>query len=890
MRAAVVHVTDPFNPHNHRRVHEVRRRRRLRALAPRTRSPFICLVNGAPALRATWNRRVRDGDVVAFVALPQDGGGGGGSDPLRIVLMLAVIYFAPYAANALAGGTYLGMGVTGFQAASIALKIGGMMLVNALVPPPTPSAPGQAATAALAAPSPTYNLQAQGNTARIGSPIPVVYGRHLVYPDFGAQPYTEYAGNEQYLYQLLVVGQGEYTIEQIRIEDTIIQNGVVQDGAIHPATGSFQEIDYQVVAPGGSVTLFPANVGSSAEVSGQEAVYNTALGPFTANAAGTFANYLAVDVVCPRGLYFANTDGSLVQKTITFQVEARQIDDNGAPLGGWNTLANETLAAATTTPQRYSFKYYVTQGRYEVRLTRTSAKDTSTRAGNDLNWFGLRAYFPGTQQYGNITVLAMRLRATNQLTVQSSRKINCIVTRKLPVWNGTSWSAPQETRSIAWALADICRANYGLGLADARIGLAELLALDAVWAARGDYFDGVVDNATVAWDALTQAARAGRAAPYRQGGIVHFVRDAAQTLPVAMFTMRNIVRGSFKLEYLTPSEETADAVDVSYFDRAVWQPRTVRAALAGSAEQVVAKVQLTGVTERDQAWREGMYMAAANRYRRRLVTFSTEMEGFIPSRGDLIAVQHDMPKWGQGGEITAWDAGTLTATTSEPLDFSAGGNHYLVFRKRDGGVDGPYLVTAGAQANQCQLAAAPAIVPDVGGDRERTHYAFGPSSALYIRARMMSARPRGPHTAEISAVVESDYVHTADTGAAPGASAWQLPTRITVPVIADLTARSDPDTPDKMFLAWRPAPSADHYLVEASDSGQGWTRMGETRTANYAARAPYGARTVLRVCAVGATRGPWVEIGYSSSASYFWSGTDSNLMWNANPNTAMWRY
>ena len=39
--------------------------------------------------------------------------------------------------------------------------------------------------------------------------------------------------------------------------------------------------------------------------------------------------------------------------------------------------------------------------------------------------------------------------------------------------------------------------------------------------------------------------------------------------------------------------------------------------------------------------REGLYMAAANRYRRRIMTFRTELEGLIPTYGDLIAITHD---------------------------------------------------------------------------------------------------------------------------------------------------------------------------------------------------------------------------------------------------------
>jgi len=47
--------------------------------------------------------------------------------------------------------------------------------------------------------------------------------------------------------------------------------------------------------------------------------------------------------------------------------------------------------------------------------------------------------------------------------------------------------------------------------------------------------------------------------------------------------------------------------------------------------------------------REGLYLAAANRYRRRIITLRTELEGLIPTYGDLIAIAHDMPSWGTGG-------------------------------------------------------------------------------------------------------------------------------------------------------------------------------------------------------------------------------------------------
>src|SRR3546814_15945460 len=67
---------------------------------------------------------------------------------------------------------------------SAIIMTAGSALVSALVPLPTPNMPSFAGSGGnLAQPSPTYSLHGQGNYARLAQPIPVVYGRHLVYPD-----------------------------------------------------------------------------------------------------------------------------------------------------------------------------------------------------------------------------------------------------------------------------------------------------------------------------------------------------------------------------------------------------------------------------------------------------------------------------------------------------------------------------------------------------------------------------------------------------------------------------------------------------------------------------------------------------------------------------------
>ncbi|AVM76187.1 host specificity factor TipJ family phage tail protein [Magnetospirillum gryphiswaldense] len=765
MTASVVIVTNPFEPVASRSVHAVESGITLGCLLLDCGIAEDCWPDGPEILIGGMAvpvglyavRAIGDGEVVTVIRWPQGGGGGGGGggkNPMRIVLtiavMVAAIYLGPMAAVAM-GYTATG---TAAAMATAGIAMVGSVLINTVIPAPKPSMPSLnwGGSGSAPAPSPTYSLQAQGNQGRLGQPIPVIYGRHLIYPDLASEPYQDYVNGEQFLYQLHVIGQGDYAVEQIRIEDTPIS--------------SFDEVQTEIVPPGSPVTLFEPDVVTAAEIAGQELVAPNLvqsgddgyIGPFTANPVDTSAGALGIDVVMPRGLYYANDGGSLDSRTVQWQVEARAIDADGAAIAGWSVLASETHSAASNTAIRLSFRYAVNPGRYEVRLKRLDTKDTAERAGHEIRWGALRAYLTGQPDFGAVTLLAVKMRATDNLSQRSSRMINVIATRKLPVWSAAGgWSAPQPTRSIAWAFADACKADYGAKLADSRIDLKTLAALDAVWAARGDSFDAVFDTSMTVWEALTRIARCGRAVPIQQGGIVRIIRDAPQTIPVAMFGPRNIVKGSFKIKYVMPGEDTADAVTVEYFSARTWKPDEATVKLPDSQGDNPAKVNLFGCTAKDHAQREGLYIAANNRYRRRLVTFRTELEGMIPTYGDLVAITHDMPRWGQGGEVIGHQGEVLAL--SEPLEWTEGATHYLALRRRDGGLAGPFRVQAVLGDPTLVRVLDPlTLTPYTGGSEERTYFSFGPGQAWAQSARVLAIRPRAEQV-EITAVAEDSRVH-----------------------------------------------------------------------------------------------------------------------------------
>lgn len=1029
----VIIVHDPFHPLRNREIVEHKRRRRISSLAPTGRKPFICLVNGEAVLRKDWKRTVGGEDIVSFIMLPE---GGGGSNPLRIVLMIAVMYFTMGSGatwlSAYGGGAVTATGLSATWV-NVAAYMAGSMLVNALIPPPKPPAFSSNAGASA---SPTYNLQAQGNFARLEQPIPVHYGRLRVYPDYASQPYIEYHGNEQYLYQLLCIGQGSYQIEGILIEDTSIAN--------------FAEVSYEIVEPGRRPTLFPANVVQAQEVSGQEmtcvsgtysrsgttvtvtskahgfangqSVYldfttgtatdgtftitavptedtftvthessGTASGSVTAslwvggfivNPTSTDCDYIGLDFICPRGLFYAKDDGGFSEKSTYVSVEGRAVDQNGSPIGpglwftlttddhytdwiktdiwtdgysvktvwtvynnnpsvknatyavsgsfiqvtynnhglnvgkkiflrsasnyirsirqyskelpateyrvlsvidannftitavdplpeysnipcsyiiipdntdtdeyqgsftttpsyesGWfydqweiyrrhrNVLSYDSIEikGATATPIRVSHKFNMAPHslsmafpRFEVRVRRLDAKDTQTRAAHDIVWAGLRGYMPDRLDYGNVTLLAVKARATNNLSSQNSRKINLLATRKLlTVTSGGLSTTVSATRSVAAAIADACLNNdYGAGLPLTRVDLSQLWALEQTLAARSDYFDGRFDSTVTFWEAINQIAKAGRAKCYMQGGVIHTFRDQASSIPVALFSMRNIAKGSFSVQYLTPSDDTADSVEVSYLDSSTWKPMRLVAALAGSTVTKPAKVELFGVTQRLQAYKEALYQAAANKYRRKLIKFSTEAEGFIPSFGDLIAISHDMPQWGQGSEVISWSAGTKTMVVSDTLTWTPGQTHYVGIRKRDGSVDGPYEVTKGGTDSTLVFSQTPSVVPYTQGSEERTHIAFGPGETWRQPARVVSIQPRGLYQVEITAINEDSSVHTADQGSTAPPIVYSSLSGTKKPEVANLSLVIDISggTPE-FVLSWDSTPS-DSFTIQ----------------------------------------------------------------------------
>lgn len=901
---------------------------------PLNSKPIVCVRDGVPVLRKEWANPIGlKGGNIQFVIVPR---GRTVKNIFRIVATIALSVFAPYAAGLL-GFT---AGTLAYGLVSAGIVLGGTFLLNALMGPTLPNLGGNQSQAQA---SPTYSIGAQGNRARLLNPIPRTYGTHIIYPDFASQPYQSFENNEQYLYQLFCLGVGEYRVDKINIDKTELWNST------SGLSESFSDVELEIIPPGALVTLFPSNVVTSSEVSGQElrneliadftttsgnrmtfnisqvaieylspgdvlninnAVnsglftitdkattepytwieFNTTftpvttptetfitldnwLGPFVANPNNQGTDLLKIDVALPRGLYYANDDGGLSNASVTYEVQTRPIDNLGNPIGPYVSLLTETITNSTNTPQRFTKSFNVSFGRYEVRLRRTTTKFHDARYGNDIVWAGLRAFIPDDNIYEDVTLLAIKIRASNQLSNQSSTQINVIQSGKIPVWNGTTWSAPVVTSNPSWIVADILRNPiYGAGLPDSRVDLAKLLELSSIYNLRGDSFNGVFDTSKTLWESLGSVMQAVRSQPILVAGVISFVRDQQKALARTVITPQSVLKNSFSSTHILQGEDSADDVIVEFMDSSTWETSEVQATLPGSSSNKPARIQMFGVTNLSQAWREGMYYAASNKYRRILASVTTAADGRLLLKGDPVIVSHDVPQWNQNGFIDDFNPDDLVFTMDRSISFDSDSDNFIILRRRDGKEFGPLLATPTEYSNQCsvnsgdlealELAQGLSIedVLSLDDEAKRTTYVFYSTSKYVKRFLVTNSTMRGLEEVELSLVIDDERVYTADTGTPPPGVDYLGPgVTPSGPSVDSLTAVLDPFSgadPVLLMASWSVTGGATNYILQSSSNGTIWTTI-YTGTDTHTNIVVNAGTVYLRVAAIGTTVGPW---------------------------------
>lgn len=247
--------------------------------------------------RNDWaHARPSAGQHVKVVVVPE----GGGKDFARVLLTISVIVASIYLGPQLA--TALGYTATGSAAAiaTATLSLVGTLAVNSLVPPPRPNL--SIAGSGLSSVSPT--ITGARNSARPYAPVPVVFGEHRVVPAYGALPYTEIVGDDQYLRLLFIIGYGPLSISDLKIGETPIDE--------------FEGVEYQIRegVPGEApITIYPGVV-----IEESFSLLLSYSAGWQTRTSAQDADELSVDITFPQGLARLS-GGNPTETSVALEIE-----------------------------------------------------------------------------------------------------------------------------------------------------------------------------------------------------------------------------------------------------------------------------------------------------------------------------------------------------------------------------------------------------------------------------------------------------------------------------------------------------------------------------------------------------------------------------------------
>lgn len=656
---------------------------------------------------------VSDTDYILVQVVPKGGGGG----ILRVVAMIGIAVLAAYTGGLAAGlmgyaqGTFAYAATAGIVAAGV--SVAGGMLVNAILPPPTPN--NSFGNTNLEASS-TYSWDSSYNKYQQGTPIPKVFGTHKVTPPIIAK-YIESIDDKQYFHGLYALNDGQIAnISNIKINDESIDNFDNVSIDIRYGTNN------QLVIPDFATTRFDKSVNQKLSTD------------FDTTTSEDGITELTAVIYFPRGLYYMNNKAQVVENSVKLVIEysadginwtpitSGQVvntyseyyrydgDDsdyyqkynssgvfisyvnnlpynaikipNGTntPIGTAKKTANtiyaipvtyinpyETITASNTSAFRKTFtKKYLTAGTYQVRARLYEAPLSGSRYGSDVYFEYLEMGVNDGFIYPNTALLAIRALATDQLS-GSTPVITCDVTANSDNPSLISQTILNEVSNITSFDSTFSEFQNECNTQNYKCNIV---------------FDSIV-NVRQALDLVTLN---GRASIQQFGSKYAVIMDKKDILPTQVFTfgMGNILTDTFKQSYL-PINDRANIIQVSYYDKDDDYNRTVveisNTTYDTAIERKTSELNLIGCVDRTQAVRHANYQLKCNRYLSETVQFEAFHDSLVCKYGDIVGVSHDLPQYGYSGRIISCNSSQIVL--DKPVTFTVGKTYAVLLRNKN---------------------------------------------------------------------------------------------------------------------------------------------------------------------------------------------------------------
>ena len=609
---------------------------------------------------------IKQGDIINVIFIPT-GGGGGGKSIISLVAMIGLAVFAPQIA--------LGMGFTqgtiAFGFAQAGIMLAGGLIINAVVGTPSTdlSINDNLST------STTYSWDESYNKFQQGLSIPKVFGTHKITPPLISK-YIETIDNKQYFNGLYAVNDGEVnSITDIKINDESIDN--FTDVIYEFRTGTLNQ----------SLIQNFDNIRSDKSVSRKLTTDYV-----TTETNGNSVIGLTTTLLFPRGLYYAQDDGTIGSNSVKIILEYSNDNITWYRFGGdslekinfkdrfpvitGGVLPYTTISGSETSTIRKTFKLnYLPENKYYVRVKFYENPPSGSRYGSDCYLEYITEEIGDDFIYPSTALIAIRALATDQLS-GSNPKISCIVT------------ANSSNPSL------ICQQM----LTESGIDSIRILSSFNEWesncTAKGYAFNGVIDTSMTLRKALDLVSVAGRGSVIQFGSKFEVIMDRAETIPVQsfMFGMGNILKDSFSQSFL-PILDRANVIEATYYDADLDYEATIVEVSNNNydsvAEENRTSVTLVGFTNRQQAIKHCRYLLNCNRYLTETVSIEADKDSLVCKYGDIVRVSHDVPQYGFSGRIK--HCTLTTVTIDRKVTMVSGKSYYIQLKDNENNIIEHYV-------------------------------------------------------------------------------------------------------------------------------------------------------------------------------------------------------
>lgn len=516
----------------------------------------------------------------------------------------------------------------------------------------------------------------------------------------------------------------------------------------------------------------------------------------------------------PNGLYYIDGDGNQHSMTVTIQVGVQGVDINNNPVGD-EIFGTVSMSGSSVQQQQVGATLQMvlpSAGFVQVRAQRLTdmGTDNNDTYAEQIQWRDLFGVSPVAEtNFGDVTTAFCITTPTQDALSIKERKINMLVTRKLPTWNNRTGFALTTGQTAPTFSTTLYPTNNAADIfcamaLDPYIGRRSIAELDVpgiysvadsaqlgMSHANGEiatYFGTFLatefcytfDDSKVSFEeAASNLAQALNCIAYRQGSKMSLSFEKQTSNSTLLFNHRNKVPDSETRTVTFGTLNDNDGIEYDYIDPNAPNYPNIDTTVTlyfptDQSAQNPKKITSTGVRNNAQATLNGWRLYQKLIFQNSQTEFESTQEAALSILYDRILVADNTRSDTQDGEIIGQTA--LLLTTSQPLNFIAGQTYTVFLQHYDETVEA-IAVTAGPGTadfiaagypgtNQMILATAPRL--PLVYDRTMfalTTYMLVGSAPTRSNAFLLAQKdPQENNTYKLTAVNYDDkyYLHDKD--------------------------------------------------------------------------------------------------------------------------------